>query len=160
MEQLGKKLDRTAFLKGANNGSIQPKVEEVKKEPAKKTTNRHFILSFEEPQKQFIDELVEATGITTGKLILQAILFNKNEPISLDFLNEHINFIYSKGKGKSITVQNPMLVHESLKNLSKHYKDAGYNIGNKGVVLLYLLNYAKHFLNQDISRFNFDNFIK
>lgn len=148
MEQLGKKFDREAFLKGANNGAIK------QSPPADtKARRKQFLLSLSEEQKKFLDELVEATEMRSGQLIFQAILFAKNEPVSLDFLNDYINFVYSKKQGVATMVQNTMSVHDSLKTLSKHYKEVGYTIGIKGVVILYLLNYAKNYLNQDISRF-------
>lgn len=153
MEQLGKKFDREAFLKGANNGNGAIKQLTSVDTKDIKTRRKQFLLSLSEEQKQFLDELVEATEMRSGQLIFQAILFAKNEPVSLDFLNDYINFVYSKKQGVATMVQNTMSVHDSLKTLSKHYKEAGYTIGIKGVVILYLLNYAKNHLNQDISRF-------
>ena len=149
MEQLGKKFDKEAFLKGANNGAIK------QSPPAdtKATRRKQFLLSLSEEQKKFLDELVESTELRSGHLIFQAILFAKNEPVSLDFFNDYINFVCSKNQGVATMIQNTMSVHDSLKTLSKHYKEAGYTIGIKGVVILYLLNYAKNHLNQDISRF-------
>lgn len=148
MEQLGKKFDREAFLKGANNGAIKqlPPVDT-------KARRKQFLLSLSEEQRKFLDELVKVSELKYGKLIFQSILFAKNEPIRLDFLNDYINFVCGKNQGRTTMVQNTMYVHDSLKTLSKHYENMGYKIGIKGVVILYLLNYAKNYLNQDISRF-------
>lgn len=154
MQKIGKNFDREAFLKGANNGNIKQKSIETKAIATKNKISKQFILSVGQTQKDFIDELVRDTGMKSGAIIHRAVLFAKDEPITLDFMNEYINFVYDKVHGVNFTVQNTMNVNESLKTLSKHYKEVGYNIGIKGVVLLYLLYYAKNFLNLDISQYS------
>ena len=154
MEKIGKNFDRTAFLKGANNGNIKRKSTENKAIETKTKISKQFVLSVGQMQKDFIDELVKVSGLKSGAIIHRAVLFVKDEPISIDFMNEYINFVYDKVHGVNFTVQNTMNVNESLKTLSKHYKDIGYNIGIKGVILLYLLYYAKNCLNLDIAQYS------
>ncbi|MBI0007001.1 hypothetical protein H3S74_12250 [Gilliamella sp. W8126] len=138
------KLDKNAFLKGANNGGIV------------KTTGRkitHFRLSLGQTQKEFISKLLEMTNLRIGQLIWQSILYTNTNEVSTSFLNEYINFIYDKKHGIEMSIQKVMTSHDNLKSLSKSYKSLGYNIGIKGVVLLYLLNYAKNYLKMDITKY-------
>ncbi|MDG2957038.1 hypothetical protein P7L95_09820 [Bisgaard Taxon 10/6] len=152
MEKLGK-LDKKAFIKGADNGSIKSKKAVSVKVPSEKNKTRQFVLSLVAEQKAFLDELVEYTKVGRGQLIYQSLLFAKDKPISLDFMQNYINFIYDKRAGQNIQVTKVMDVHDSLKELNNHYKELGISIGIKGVVMLYLLNYAKNYLEIDISRF-------
>lgn len=120
----------------------------------------YFVLSLVKEQKDFLDEMVEKTSTRRGLLIFQAVQFAKNKPISVTFMNNYINFIYDKRAGVNVQVQKVVDVHDSLKKLSEYYKLLGFRIGIKGVAMLYLLNYAKNYLNLDINRYeNFTNFI-
>ncbi len=143
-----------AFIRKADNGSIKPQQQVVKKP----RVGNQFTLSLSGEQETLLNSLTDLTGERRGQIIWQALVFAKKEPISLDFLNEYINFVYYKGKTErtKIHIQRVVSAHEDLKELSSYYKGVGYNIGIKGVVLLYLLNYAKNHLKMDIS--SFENF--
>lgn len=144
MVKIGQKLDTNKFIKGANNGTIQKKVS---------NEINFFRLSIGNTQKEFLNELINITHMKPGQLVWQSILFAKKENIDISFLNEYINFITNKAHGIAVNVQKVMKVHESLKDLSNHYKTTGYNIKIKGVVFLYLLNYAHKYLKIDISKY-------
>lgn len=144
MVKIGQKIDTNKFIKAANNGTVPNK--------NKKDIN-FFILSVGSTQKEFIDKLVNKTGMKPGQLVWQSILFTNNENIDISFLNEYINFITDKTHGITVTLQKVMNVHDSLKEISQYYKSLSYNIKIKGVVFLYLLNYAKNYLKMDISEY-------
>jgi hypothetical protein len=150
MMEIGEKSNKKLLLESANNGTL--KQENNKEESQKKRKINQFCLSLTVEQKEFIYKLVGITKLRPGHLIWQSILFVNNNPISLDFLNEYISFIYDKKHGTGTNIQKVMTTHQTLKEASTMYKNIGYNIGIKGVVLIYLLNYAKNHLKIDISK--------
>lgn len=119
---------------------------------------KHFRLSLGKAQKDFINILTQRTDLRIGPLVWQSVLYKNTHDINISFLNKYLNFIYDKKHGISVSVQKIMTSHNDLKNASQNYKKIGYNIGIKGVVLLYLLNYACHYLKMDISQYeNFNS---
>ncbi|MCO6559786.1 MAG: hypothetical protein J6574_01620 [Gilliamella sp.] len=120
---------------------------------SKKRKGNQFRLSIGQNQKDFIDKLTKATNLRKGELIWQSVLFANNQKVAISLLNEYFNFIYDKKHGIVTYFQKVMTSHVDLKNASEHYKKEGYNIGIKGVVLLYLLNYASNYLRIDISEY-------
>lgn len=149
MQKIRLEIDKKDFIRKANNGGIK-NVEVVDKP---KRVGNQFVLSLSEDQKAFIDELSSKTDLSNSQVVWNAVLFANGNKIEVDFLNQHINFIYNKKHGVPTRLQKTMTLHEDLKALSAYYKGIGYNIGIKGVVMLYLLNFAKNHLKMDISAF-------
>lgn len=132
--------------------------EENFRNETEKKTSAHFRLSVGQNQKDFIDNLLKKTGLRIGQLVWQSILYANSHNIDIPFLNEHINFICDKKHGLEIGIQKVMTSHDNLKEAAKNYKSLNYKIGIKGVVLLYLLYYAKYHLKMDIKKYkNFNN---
>ena len=140
-------------MKKTNKNNFETKVnEEVKK--SKKRPVAHFRLSLGDRQMNFIHLLLDRTKLRIGQLVLQSIQYvDNNETDLTSFLNEYIYFVNDKTYGISMGIQKMGTSHENLKKVSEVYKSIGYNIGMKGVVLLYLLYYAKNCLNMDITKY-------
>ncbi|NBI13676.1 hypothetical protein GVX81_08675 [[Haemophilus] felis] len=149
MQAIGETLDIQKFIKKANNGNIK-KADVIDK--PKKVGNQ-FMLSLSEEQKAFLEELSSKTNLSHSQVVWNAFLFAQGHKIDIGFLNQHINFVYNKKHGIATRLQKIMNLHEDLKALSSYYKGTGYNIGIKGVVLLYLLYFAQNHLKMDISAF-------
>ena len=176
---MAKLLDLTekkmSFIKKANNGNIKPHnhVESVKEtkiikvedfKPAKRGRPRkgeeknpadrvQITLSVAPEQAEFFNELVEKTGERLGDLVWKSLLFAKFKPLPDEFLFEYSTLVYNKKNGIRVQFQRVLDSHSSLKSLYETYKEMGYKIKLKGVVLLYLLNYMKNYLGEDISKY-------
>lgn len=135
-----------------NKDNFETKTNErVKKRPV-----AHFHISLGENQNNFIYELLNKTKLRIGQIVWQSVMYAENSDktdIPLSFLTEYITFVYDKTHGLNMGIQKVATSHESLKKASEMYKSIGYNIGIKGVVLLYLLYYAKNHLKMDINKY-------
>lgn len=111
-------------------------------------------LLLSEQQKELINKItVKADVVTYGELVWRALLYAKREMITIDYLINYISFITDKQHDNVVYLQNRFTLHSDLKALSQSYKEIGYNIKMKGVVLLYVLYYADKALNVDISQY-------
>ena len=137
-------------MEKTDKNNFETKVSgELKKRPV-----AHFRLSLGDKQMDFIYRLLGRTKLRIGQLVLQSIQYvDNNETDLTSFLNEYIYFINDKTHGIGMGIQKMGASHENLKKASAVYKSVGYNIGIKGVVLLYLLYYAKNYLNMDITKY-------
>lgn len=135
-----------------NKDNFETKTNErVKKRPV-----AHFHISLGKNQNNFIYELLNKTKLRIGQIVWQSVMYAENSDktdIPLSFLTEYITFVYDKTHGLNMGIQKVATSHESLKKASEMYKSIGYNIGIKGVVLLYLLYYAKNHLKMDINKY-------
>jgi len=109
-------------------------------------------LSLSSDQRDFLDKIADKSNLNFGELTWRALLYTDKELI-VDFLNEYIQFITSKEHGVRTYLQNRYTLQDDLKALSKSYKEIGYNIGIKGVVVLYILYYAENKFDIDISNY-------
>ncbi|KGQ42098.1 hypothetical protein JP28_11960 [Gallibacterium anatis] len=110
-------------------------------------------LALSETQKNFINKVAEKEGIVTGELVWRALLYVNREVITTNYLMNYITFITDKEHNAITYLQNRFTLHNDLKILSQSYKEIGYNIKMKGVVLLYVLYYADKVLNMNISQY-------
>lgn len=110
-------------------------------------------LSLSSDQRAFLDEIADKSNINFGELTWRALLYADKELISIDFLTDYIQFIASKEHGVRTYLQNRYTLQDDLKALSQSYKEIGYNIGIKGVVVLYVLYYASNKFDVDISNY-------
>jgi hypothetical protein len=147
MVKIGEKLNRDVFLKSANNGILKKTTNNKKRE------GNQFFISVGQTQKEFIDKLSEETKLRKGDLVWQSVLFANNQNVTTNFITDYINFIYDKKHGIKTGIQKVMTSHENLKSANELYKKEGYKIGIKGVLLAYLLNYAKNHQKMDISKY-------
>lgn len=110
-------------------------------------------LLLSEQQKELINKIAEKENVVTGELVWKALLYAKREMITIDYLINYISFVTDKQHDNVVYLQNRFTLHNDLKALSQSYKEIGYNIRIKGVVLLYVLYYADKALNVDISQY-------
>ena len=140
-----KKIDKN----NSQNGTDSIEIKEEQKKPV-----RNFKLSLGQKQKEFITSLMEKTNLRISELVWQSVLYANSNNIDNEFLIEHINFIHDKKHGIEVQIQKKATSHDNLKKASEVYKSIGYNIGIKGVVLLYLLYYAKNHLKMNIKKYS------
>lgn len=110
-------------------------------------------LLLSEQQKELINKIAEKENVVTGELVWRALLYAKRGMITIDYLINYISFVTDKQHDNVVYLQNRFTLHNDLKALSQSYKESGYNIRIKGVVLLYVLYYADKALNVDISQY-------
>ncbi|WP_439295209.1 hypothetical protein [Lonepinella sp. BR2882] len=148
--------DRKAFILGANKGSIEPKP----KSETKKMRVGGYIQIVVYPnlnEKRFFDDIVALTGKQLGYLLYLSYEYANKEPLPLEYIDKHFSFVYNKNVGKyeriRFTIQEYVNTKEITRNLVDYYRSLSLPLGNKGVILLYLVNYVENCLNMDISKY-------
>jgi hypothetical protein len=126
----------------------------IKKKRGKKVNQvKQIKLALSERQKNFINEMALKEGLVTGELVWRALLYANRDVIATSYFMNYITFITDKGHDEIIHLQNRFTLYSDLKSLNQSYKNIGYNLKMKGIVLLYVLYYADKALNIDISQY-------
>lgn len=138
-----KKLD--SFINAADGGTPSEK-------PKKKAVRNGF--NFTERQREVFYKIKEVANKSSVEVLLfLALEYSKENPFSYDDYLDFMDLLTEKNKKIYKTMYTKGQYFEEYDQITAKIKSEFMNIPLKGVVLMYLLHYAKYKLNMDISEF-------
>lgn len=146
-------VEKEQFIKSANNGN--PSVEDQEKTKAKrKYSYANTTLNLTSNQVKLLNDVLSQSKLdSVAHLLYTSISFAEVDPFKVTDFSSYIPLLVEKSNNIKKVTYRKQGVYDILKDKSEHYKATWINMPIKGVVLMYLLNYAKKKLGMDIERY-------